>query len=69
MAAPAPIVIEKDFGVYRAGVEMSEDGTLRYVRTLTMTSADLPAAQYDAYRTFVAEIVKADRVQVVLVKK
>jgi hypothetical protein len=67
-AAPPPVTLETTFGSYHASVVI-RDGVLEYVRRLEIRESRLPAEQYDAYRKFVAEMVKADNVQVVLVRK
>ena len=68
-AAPAPVKIDAAFGSYYASADFKSDGALVYVRRLEMQAGKLPPEQYEAYRKFRAEIVKADAMQVVLVRK
>ncbi len=68
-AAPAPVKVETPFGSFYASADFKSEGRLEYVRRLELRENKLPAEQYEAYRKFVAEIVKADGMQVVLVRK
>jgi hypothetical protein len=68
-AAPAPVKVEASFGSYYASADFKSEGRLEYVRRLELRENKLPPEQYEAFRKFAAEIVKADGVQVVLVKK
>ncbi len=68
-AAPAPVKIETAFGNYQASADFQADGSLLYVRRMEMRENRLPAEQYEAYRQFLASIVKADGGQVVLVRR
>ncbi len=67
-AAPPIFALETPFGSYHAST-MLNAGTLEYVRRLEIRERTLPADQYEAYRQFIAEVVKADNAQVVLVRK
>ncbi len=67
-AAAPPVLIEKPFGSY-SGTSELRDGVLNYVRRLEILYSRLPAEQYAAYREFIGDVVKADRAQVVLVRK
>ncbi len=68
-AMPDDVEISTDFAEYRASIAMPDAQTLIYKRILRLKKRKLPAEQYEAYRNFVSGIVKADRAQVVLVKK
>ena len=68
-AAPAPVKIDAPFGSYYAAADFKKDGALVYVRRMEMRASKLPPEQYEAYRKFRADIVKADAMQVVLVKQ
>lgn len=68
-AAPAPVKIDMPFGSYYAAADFKSDGSLVYVRRMEMRESKLPAEQYEAYRKFRADIVKADAMQVVLIKQ
>jgi transglutaminase-like putative cysteine protease len=65
----APAKIETAFGSYQASADFQADGSLLYVRRLEMRVNRLPAEQYEEYRQFLANVVKADGGQVVLVRK
>jgi hypothetical protein len=67
-AAPPIFALETSFGSYHASTVLNA-GTLDYVRRLEIRERTLPASQYEAYRQFIADIVKADNAQVVLVRK
>jgi hypothetical protein len=67
-AGPPIAALETSFGSYHASTTL-RDGILEYVRRLEIRASSLPADQYDAYRKFIAEVVKADNAQVVLVRK
>jgi hypothetical protein len=67
-AAPPIFALETPFGSYHASTALNA-GTLEYVRRLEIRERALPADQYEAYRQFVADVVKADNAQVVLVRK
>jgi transglutaminase-like putative cysteine protease len=67
-AAPPPASIETPFGSYRAASEL-RNGVLAYSRRLEILQNRLPAEQYAAYRAFIGDVVKADRAQVVLIRK
>jgi hypothetical protein len=67
-AAPPVVALETSFGSYNA-TTMLRDNTLEYVRRLEIRETRLPAAQYEAYRKFMADVVKADHAQIVLVRK
>ncbi len=68
-AAPAPVKIETAFASYQAAANFQADGSLLYVRSLEMRMNRVPAEQYEEYRQFLANVVKADGGQVVLVRK
>lgn len=68
-AAPAPVEIAAPFGSYSARAHFTGNGKLEYVRRLEVRANKLPPEQYEAYRKFVGEIVKADGMQVVLIKQ
>jgi hypothetical protein len=67
-AAPPTVALETTFGSYHAATTL-RDGTLEYERRLEIREKSLPADQYEAYRRFIADVVKADNAQVVLVRK
>lgn len=67
-AAPPIFALDMPFGSYHASTSLNA-GTLEYVRRLEIRERTLLADQYEAYRQFIAEVVKADNAQVVLARK
>lgn len=68
-ALPPDVSIDASFGSYRSSTKVAGDGTLVYTRRLEIRETEIPAAQFQEYRKFSADIVKADRAQVALIKK
>jgi hypothetical protein len=60
--------ISTKFGEYFSSVKV-EGNTITYIRTLRMHKGRHPAAAYDELVEFYKKMVKADKVQVVLVTK
>lgn len=67
-AAPAAVALTTSFGSYHAA-SVLHDNQLEYTRRLEIRETRLPAAQYEAYRQFIADVVKADHAQIVLVRQ
>ncbi|MCL4705347.1 transglutaminase-like domain-containing protein [bacterium] len=67
-AVPDSVKLETAFGSYHASATL-QSGKLEYVRRLEIRRRLLPLEEYDAYRKFLSDIVKADQAQIVLVKK
>ncbi|MBC7890733.1 MAG: DUF3857 and transglutaminase domain-containing protein [Sphingobacteriaceae bacterium] len=65
---PDPVRFDSKFGSYEAAVRVA-DGTLTYTRRMLRHRDTYPHADYAAYTDFCRKIAKADRAQVVLVKK
>ena len=61
--------IETIFGAYQSNIKMESPTKLIYTRELRMEKIRLPASYYDQYRDFIREVVKADKMQVVLSDK
>ena len=61
--------IETIFGAYKSGIQMESPTKLIYTREFRMEKIRLPASYYDKYRDFIRDVVKADKVQVVLSDK
>ena len=61
--------IETVFGAYKANVQMESPTKLVYTRELRMEKIRLPASYYDQFRDFIRDVVKADKMQVVLSDK
>ena len=64
-----PLEIKSDFGEYKATIIKDKPGKLIYTRELRMKKGRLSADQYEDYRNFFREVVKADKIQVVLSNK
>lgn len=65
---PGEVKLETAFGKYHSRTSVNED-KITYTRLIEISSCKLPPAEYKAYRDFMASIVKADKAQVILVKK
>lgn len=62
-----PIQLDSEFGTYTANIDFQpQDGVLIYTRRLLMRKTRQPAEAYDVYRQFIKDIVKADKIQIVL---
>lgn len=66
---PAETSVSRPFGSFFGKTVNQGDSVIVYVRKTEIRSDEIPASQYSDYRSFVAEIVKADRAQVVLKKR
>ena len=64
-----PIKIEEVFGTYEANITFQDNNRLIYTRKLRVAKMRLPAEKYQDYRNFFREVVKADKLQVVLSKR
>ncbi len=67
--ADMPIQITSKFGEYEANVTVRPDGQITYTRRLQMNKVEFPAETYEELRQFLKEIVKADKIQIVLSNK
>ena len=67
-AVPDPVTVETPFANYASKTSVDE-GALTHVRTVSVRVRRLPPEDYDAYRAFVASVVRADEGQVVLKRK
>ncbi|GGD54862.1 hypothetical protein GCM10011514_18800 [Emticicia aquatilis] len=65
---PEPTKIQSKFGTYTTNVQMTGDKIL-YVRQITLLQGRYPAAAFNEFVDFRKKIVKADKNQIVLVKK
>ena len=68
-AVPNETNLSSSFGEFYSKVVQGSDGNIMYVRSMEIKRYEIPAENYDEYRKFFGEVVKADRSQVVLVKK
>lgn len=65
-ALPEPVQVETAFARYTMRVDTGAEGELTYVRHVEVLERRLPSEDYDAYRDFVATVVRADDAQVIL---
>jgi transglutaminase-like putative cysteine protease len=63
-----PLSLSTPFGTYQVSVNI-ENGMLHYHRRLEIRNKKLPPENYDDFRKFIAQVVRADRNQVVFVQK
>ena len=66
---PPEAHVESSFGRFSSKTIVTGDTTLIFTRSLEIHDYSVPAKNYKEYRKFFWDIVKADRAQVVLVKK
>jgi hypothetical protein len=65
---PEPVKLQSKFGTYSTSIQMTGDKIL-YVRQVTLLQGRYPAAAYNEFVDFRKKMVKADKNQIVLVKK
>ncbi len=68
-AVPNETNLSSFFGEFYSKVVQGSDGNIMYVRSMEIKKYEILAENYDEYRKFFGDVVKADRSQVVLVKK
>ena len=68
-AVPNEVNLETSFGSFNSKTFQSGDSVVIFQRRIEMKNYKIPAKKYSEYRKFWTEIVKADRENVVLVKK
>lgn len=68
-AVPDPVNLTSSFGEFHSNTKIVGENNLLYVRSLKVNNYSIPAENYDEYRKFFEDIVQADRMQVVLVRK
>ncbi len=66
---PKEINIQSSFGSFYSGTLVKGDNSLLFVRSLKIKNYSVPAEDYSEYQKFISETVKADKQQVVLIKK
>jgi transglutaminase-like putative cysteine protease len=66
---PPETVLNSSFGSFHGKTTASGDTAVTYYRRTDLRDYAIPAAHYAEYRNFIADIVKADRAQVVLKKR
>ena len=65
-ALPPAADLKASFGSFHEGVEQGANNDLLYTRRLEFISSVIPPGDYAEYRRFMSEVVRADRMQVVL---
>ncbi|MEO0858108.1 MAG: DUF3857 domain-containing protein [Bacteroidota bacterium] len=66
---PEPVALDTEFGRFETRADLSDDGALRFMRTLEIRARELPASAYDDVRAFFAAVERAGTEQVVLRKE
>ena len=66
---PAETHLTTSFGEFISKSELTGGNKIIFTRSLIINEYSIPAESYPEYRQFISEIVKADKMQVVLVKK
>ena len=66
---PAPVRLTPGFGLYEASSRALGDTAIVYTRTFEIRDRLIPVERFNEYRTFMTDVVKADRAQAVLVRK
>jgi hypothetical protein len=66
---PKDLSLQTSFGSFHCKTVAVGDSAIVYTRITDINTTSIPALQYNEYRTFFQNIVKADRSQVVLKKK
>jgi len=65
---PGETQIKTSFGEYNCKITEAGDGKILYIRSMEIKKYQIPASEYNDYRKFFADIMKAERAKVVLVK-
>jgi hypothetical protein len=68
-SVPAEIHVQTSFGEFHAKTLARGDTAIVYTRSFELRDYSIPAKTYGEYRKFYTDVVKADRAQVVLVRK
>lgn len=68
-AIPGEVKLKTSFGSFTSRTTAVSDSLIVFTRELEISDYSIPASNYAEYRKFFSDIVKADRAQVVLVKK
>jgi hypothetical protein len=68
-AFPEEVILETSFGRFESSTRLDDEGRLIFRRLLEMRETTIPAEEYAAFRSFFSDIVRADRGQVVLVRR
>lgn len=65
---PTPVQLTTAFGTYSSQLRALPDGTLEYVRQLSVPRTRFPRTDYPAYLDFRRKISAADKAQLVLIR-
>lgn len=68
-ATPSPMEVHSSFGTFLEKSVALGDTAVRFIRSLEIHEYSIPSSGYEEYRKFFYDVVRADRAQVVLVKK
>lgn len=68
-AFPQEIELKSDFGEFLSRTQQLDKDKILFIRSLELKQNVIPAENYTEYQKFFSEIVRADKSQVVLVKK
>ena len=63
-----PEEINSQFGIYKASLEVLNDTTVKYKRSLEIKKGNFSKDEYNNYRSFIRSIAKADKTSIVLNK-
>ncbi len=66
---PEAISHTTKYGTYSSSLQLQENGTLVYERSLRIRSGRFPKEEYKAFRTFCRNVAKADNQKIILTKK
>jgi hypothetical protein len=68
-STPVEVHLQSSFGDFHSKTVVLGDTAIVYTRSLELREYSIPAKNYAEYRKFFSDVVKADRAQVVLVRK
>jgi hypothetical protein len=60
--------ITSQFGSYRASLEIISETRVKYKRSLEINKGDFSKEDYNDYRSFIRNVIKADKTSIVLIK-
>jgi len=66
---PDETVIKSVFGEYKSSVRVDENNRVTYIRKIRIEKGTYPAESYNELREFYKDIVKADQIKVVFLRK
>ncbi len=64
-----PVVIESQFGTYKAAITQAENNTLVYDREFILNKGNYSKDDYEAFRLFLMDVVKHDKSKIVIKPK